>query len=567
MYFLQVIELFNSCLEKGYTRMKVVPGDARFPDMNFIELAIVSRPKYIRLERDLRNFLQAAYDGIDDIHEKSKPIKYEGILNYDESKSGKRIIISGAPGCGKTTLSRKFCLDILSRKLGQSYDLVILFPLREASLWMKEEFKLCHLLQKFFPPNQPTEKAEIVSETIELRNGRGVMFILDGYDEASEEVKQSFFLKSLLSAPSAYLSECDVIVTSRPVTKLDLLTRLQGSCVHVEILGFKINKINAYIKDYFTDKAKLGDILKNRLLSLPAVRGMCCVPVVLKIVCKVQEYMGEDGLPRTMGGIYKKYICGQLYHSHLKIDPQATVSVTDLSNIPSDVFPAFDKLCEISYQFCIDLKLVISDADLNDSLRDSVFNGSIYELLFSESVDAFFAAPVKLYMFTHKTVQEALAALHIAKQSPTEQEKMWKEHFGRPEMVEVWKFYCGFTKLVCFDPLKLVKNMHQHSKKEKAALPQLLMISLFEAENEDLAKAVFTDDMFKDLTFSSSSAYETETLGYCLHLSSNTEILSFTAKRSPIQVELALPAILTSRNLKTLSLKSLGKSGEFYVCL
>ena len=64
--------------------MKVVPGDARFPDMNFIKLAIVSRSKRIRLERELCNFLEAAYDGIDDIHEKSKPIKYERILNYDE---------------------------------------------------------------------------------------------------------------------------------------------------------------------------------------------------------------------------------------------------------------------------------------------------------------------------------------------------------------------------------------------------------------------------------------------------------------------------------------------------
>ena len=45
--------------------MKVVPGDVRFPDMNFIELAIVSCSKRIRLERDLCKFLEAAYDGID----------------------------------------------------------------------------------------------------------------------------------------------------------------------------------------------------------------------------------------------------------------------------------------------------------------------------------------------------------------------------------------------------------------------------------------------------------------------------------------------------------------------
>ena len=107
----------------------------------------------------------------------------------------------------------------------------------------------------------------------------------------------------------------------------------------------------------------------------------------------------------------------------------------------------------------------------------------MYELLLSESVDTYFAAPVKLYMFTHKTVQEALAAVYVAKQTPEKQWEIWKEQFGRTEMVEVWKFYCGFTKLLHFDLLKLVDSKSQQSEREKKALPPLLMISLYEADS------------------------------------------------------------------------------------
>ena len=265
----------------------------------------------------------------------------------------------------------------------------------------------------------------------------------------------------------------------------ELLSSLEGPGVHVEILGFKTKQIHSYIKSYFNQNGQLAAKLIEKLKGLPSVCGMCRIPVILQIVCRVQEYLGEAGLPHTMSGIYEKYICGQLIEFIQSVNPLIQgVSVTDLLNLPSNVFPHFKELCEMAYRFSINQKLVLLQSDLSDALRGSAHRGSIYGLLFSEQVDEMFVANLlELYMFTHKTVQEALAAVYVAKQTPEKQWEIWKEQFGRTEMVEVWKFYCGFTKLLHFDLLKLVNSKSQQSEREKKALPPLLMISLYEADS------------------------------------------------------------------------------------
>ena len=554
----------SDLLHKYYTdKMKVVPTDT---DIMFIELAVVGREKRLRKKQDLCNFLQAAIEGIDIIHERSKTIDYKNLLSYDEQLSGKRIIVSGAPGCGKTTLSRKICKDLCSQELKNDYRLVILVHLRELSLHVKEEeLQLHHLLKKYATSGVDIDIRNI-SKVIEQSKGKGVILVLDGYDEISDDMKKSQFMQNILKSSSLYLSECDIVITSRPVTMPELLSDLEGPGGHVEILGFKTKQIHSYIKSYFNQNGQLAAKLIEKLKGLPSVCGMCRIPVILQIVCRVQEYLGEAGLPHTMSGIYAKFIFRQLIEfieSIQSVNPLIKgVSVTDLLNIPSNVFPHFTELCEMAYKFSVNQKLVLSQNDLSAALRSSAHRGSIYGLLTTESViDLFVPGLLELYIFTHKTVQEALAAVYVAKQTPEKQWEIWKEQFGRTEMVEVWKFFCGFTKLLHFDLLKLVNSKSQQSEREKKALPPLLMISLYEADSEDLARAVFADAMFNSITFSSSSAYETAILGYCLQFNSNIEKLDFKAKRSPIQVELVLPAILGHKNLKELTIQSLGKSG------
>ena len=84
----------------------------------------------------------------------------------------------------------------------------------------------------------------------------------------------------------------------------------------VEILGFTDADIDQYIQHYFqeayqADKEEAERRSKEviqRLNSLSVVRGMCRIPMVLKIVCKVQDHFGSTPLPKTVSGIFSAYI-------------------------------------------------------------------------------------------------------------------------------------------------------------------------------------------------------------------------------------------------------------------
>ena len=529
-------------MRKKNAQLKVVPPDMTTGELMFVELAVVKSSEYLKRKKDVTEFIHATLEGIDKYYKQSQSIRYEDVLSLGKHKSGKRIVISGAPGCGKTTLSRKYCKDLSSGVLPNDYQLVILCHLREVSHHLKEneELALNHFLAKY----SRHFDVPSIAATLQKSKGKGLLLILDGYDEISEQMKKSKVMKDLLSPDSHYLDECDLIVTTRPFTCREVLSGMVHHCLHVEILGFTEEKINLFIDNYFrVPNKKMSDQMKERLQSLPSVQGMCCLPVVLKIICKVQEYLEDGGLPRTMGGIYRLYIKRQLLLNAYDL------KIADILKIPDHLLPGFSPLCQVAYRFSKTQKLVLSVEDLGEDLVKYVKRGSIYELLFAESADDFDAAsPVQLYMFLHKTIQEALAAVHVTKQTKPDQEKIWREQLGRPEMAGVWKFYCNFTKLENIDFLSLLQASDDQSGNRNV----LLMLSFFEADNEDLSNHYLPQVIPSELLFHINSVYETVVLQYTLQHHDNIRILKITTSSKRVKAHLRLlhSTIWFLRNLK-----------------
>jgi hypothetical protein len=531
----KIFETAFSSLKSYYERLIAVPPKVDCPKLGYVELVVIDRGEERRRNKaQISDFLQTTMQGIDAVLKRLGSINYDEILKFDDEfdvpPTGRRIVISGAPGCGKSTLSRHLCKDLSTGHLSNTYQLIVLVELRELAYRLQEgeQLQLKHMLNKYrFLQNKE------VGDAIYKCRGRNILLILDGYDELDESLRSCQFLKLILPACSpTYLNECDVIVTTRPVTCGELFNMVGNPHRHIEILGFKREHIYEYIDKYFVKlplEQPSCQKLKAKLQQLPHVEGMCRVPVVLEIVCKVYRILGECSIPETQTGIYQEYIISELIESK---DGQK-VKVADLLSVSEEDFPGFSKLCEKAFECCSkkEQRLLLTEQDVG-SLKDYVKRGSMYGLLFAEAIDSICeGGNVCIYYFLHKSIQEMLAAVHIGKLPEGEHEALWTEQFGRPEMAEIWKYYAGITSLK-----KLNTSFIQEmcSKKiEEDNQKMLLAISLFEASNKDVAAKILPQ-IFPNgcISAKAGSSYEITALNYCVRNHPSVTSVKLAGNRS-----------------------------------
>ena len=582
-HHLQVYGRWYEKLNRFYSRLPTVyTEDTSTPNVEFNHLATVERRRYgAKRGKDITEFLDATIHGIDGYYEKAEKVEYKDILNCNKVTSGKRVVISGAPGCGKTTLSRKLCQDLYSQALPNQYRLVLLVELRKLKVLLsdaKGDINLHFLLRTSGISNIPQ-----LCEMMEESDGEGVALILDGFDEVADHLGKSSFLSDLLSVEEPFLSECDVFVTTRPSRCPDLLSLMKRPHRHVEILGFTNTDIDQFIKHYFreaygADKEEAERRSKEvirRLNSLSVVRGMCRIPMVLKIVCKVQDHLGSTPLPETLSGIFSAYICHQLVEYLVWASQVTGAPIEDVLNVPIDLFPGFYALCKVAYNCCSNKngqRLILTEDDLKDVKNHLDKRGSIYNLLFSDRVDKTAPSAGHLYQFNHKTVQETLAAIHIAKQSVADQQRIWKSEFGRPEMAEVWKTYCGITRLKCIDLTGLsLSSLSRHARDAGVRTrvdDEVVMTSLFEADNPSVSARVFPALLKNSISFIVRSPYNLQVVQSAVQNHPTLETLSLEGDMMhPLGVDNLASTVFAHKNLRKLILSLFHPNGRWCVVI
>ena len=484
-------------------------------------------------------------------------------INYKDIpavvKKLKLVLISGAPGVGKSTLAKKLCQDISNKMDAHGNDLVLLVALRDliAFKGLGEPFKLHHMLQLF---TESMHEALQLAAEVQARDGKGVLLILDGYDELQQELREApFFLNLLTHSPRSPLPECDIVLTSRSILTSQIYHHLKqastaGDITNIEVLGFTNAQVKCYAKLYFEAEGmqQLYSQFLDKVESVPQIKSLCSIPVVLSIICRV--FLAKGDLPPTLTEAYHNFVFEKvLLNASFPDGP-----VESLLNLPPK--HDFYQLCEIAFSCVVDQKVIFTSTELNNLSTRYSDRDSGCGLLTARPIDKLrcLLAAVDSFFFIHLTVQEFLSAVHISRQDVLAQKEIWAKYLGQPHMAQVWKFFSGLTKLQNFDALDLAPKLNDE---------EVLVQSLYESQNEAVVKHVIPthfgpNPVVKLMSVSSSIAH-----GYCFQHYRNMNSLEIVGRlNTNVQINNFLRPVLsalTGTVLEHMAIRKFCSKGEW----
>ena len=359
------------------------------------------------------------------------------IASKVEGKFSKLVVIKGAPGGGKTTLSWELCRRWANGEVWTDYSLVVLLRLRDENV--QKAVELVDLFQC-----EDTDYSKNIYAIIRKNHGLGILFILEGLDELTPSLREndSIFMKLITGR---LLPASTVLVTTRPWAVCDLpVTCSSRVDQFIEILGFFPEQIKEFIDLMIKDGAPPK--LREYIDSNPCIFSAMYNPLHARIVVEVYRECHDKSnsiFPNTTTELYTAY-SQVLIKRYVHDNPESDWS-GELSELPLSLQVHFDKLCYIAYDGITKEKqqLVFFKEDVADA-NTLGFMNSVHPLY--KSTMKYNSSPS--YNFLHLTLQEFLAAFYIWKNNTSHEQLILlekKSDDGSYKMI--LSFLAGLTKL------------------------------------------------------------------------------------------------------------------------
>ena len=318
----------------------------------------------------------------------------------DDGRPVRFILIEGVPGIGKTTLAWHVCHKWAREQLDsmEEYELVVFAELRNQE---------ANSLEDLLPADKYLNTKELAEIIVKL--GERVLLVCDGFDELTYEQQNSTFFQELFSGK--LLPRATIVVTTRPSASGDF-KRLYRRNTHrdLEMIGFTETGIKEFAESVFSNDA----VFLRYIESNPAIYSMMHLPLSAVIVANIyDENYNKDTpepFPTTMSELFDAFTRVLLRRNLLSKRTndsdnfEMPPSLHDISRLP-DVASEFREIASLAYRGVCRREYVFKD--LGNDFKH-------LELMNTIQRHNLMRGCYLTHAFLHRTLQEYLAALHIA---------------------------------------------------------------------------------------------------------------------------------------------------------
>ena len=350
------------------------------------------------------------------------------------------VLIEGAPGIGKTATSLTICKEWTSGKHFQFFDMLIFWSLKDPALQ-----NLCSLDELFF--HDSGEVSQSVAQRVKIESGKGVLFILDGWDELPSSVSRARNHCLFDIIRGKRLPFASVVVTTRSVESQHLLQKTMFDR-RIDICGFSSVSIQKYIHRCFLDTPERAIKLVNAISERPDIESVCHVPINCAIISYVYAKLRK--LPTTFTQFYSYLtLNGLLRNIQLRgsDDDTQITQLQALKELPPPVQKLYMALCELAFRgLIVGMHSFSRDKIAKVCQSSQAIIKNVDNLGILQAVNVFHVTGMdSSFHFLHSTVQEFMAARYLASLSQKDQKYYVNHYLDYMPFETVWQFYCGIS--------------------------------------------------------------------------------------------------------------------------
>ena len=378
-------------------------------ELDFVNLNLIQPLEPIPRAGQDKASVNLCRGGVGVVPNQKIPLKYEDILHFPPRGNGsrRRVLIEGVPGCGKTTLVKRMCRDWANGSFAEDSKVVIqviLTGLPKQDYLTIEDLVLTSIHDK--------KMAVDIARYVYYHDGEGVVFVIDGFNEISEEMRQSSIVRDILESRLA--RKASFLVTSRPISFQSLYPIVDR---RIEVIGFEWPVVQRYVRSYFaTSDVEVGEQLLSCLDSRPNIKSLCYNPLQLLMVCFTASH--DKDLLRTMHELFDRIVILTVNRHWDKSRRREHARSLD------DVFqfcPSFFKLAQLALEGLKSDTIVFPNVDFE-------VDEALLGLMNSFQVPDEFGGTTRMWHFLHLTLQEYFAAYSLSVTPEAVQVQFWSEH-------------------------------------------------------------------------------------------------------------------------------------------